>query len=380
MLDPAAVRGKFLLLTPLTQQPSNIPAFLESEGYKRYLAAAAEAAGVGLIGPISPALVRFVMEPNPAQAAVDNPSTKNGTYAFTMTPKAAEALLGMPVAQATKGATGATVTASISFIDKKQPGQNVVAILRGSDPRWKGEYIAIGAHNDHVGFSRNSLDHDSLRAFNTIARPGGVEDQPRQPSAEEWARINAMKDSLHALHGGPRRDSINNGADDDGSGSVGVLEIAEAFAKSSTKPKRSIIFIWHTGEEMGMFGSGYFTQNPTVPRDSIMATLNIDMIGRGGAADVENGGPGYLQLIGSRRLSTELGDIVEAVNKDTKAGFTFDYQYDANGEPHQFYCRSDHWSYGKWGSRSRSFRPAATATTTCARMSRSTSITTSSRA
>ena len=74
----------------------------------------------------------------------------------------------------------------------------------------------------------------------------------RQPTPEEWTRINAMKDSLHALHGGPRRDSINNGADDDGSGSMGVLEIAEAFAKGPTKPKRSILFVWHTGEEMGM--------------------------------------------------------------------------------------------------------------------------------
>jgi hypothetical protein len=349
MLDPAAVRGKVLLLTPLSPQPANIQEFVGSAGYQRFLALTREAAAVALVGNIPPGLVRFVMEPTANMASVDDPHANEGPYALTITPKAADALLGKPIAQATKGATGATVTANIKFINNKQPGQNVIAILRGSDPQWKGEYIAIGAHNDHVGFSRTALDHDSLRAYNTIARPGGAEDQPRQPTAEEWTRINALKDSLHALHGGPRRDSINNGADDDGSGSMGVLEIAEAFAKSPTKPKRSIIFVWHTGEEMGMYGSGYFTQNPTVPRDSIMAALNIDMIGRGAASDVPNGGPGYLQLIGSRRLSTELGDIVEAVNKDTKAGFTFDYQYDANGEPHQFYCRSDHWSYGKWG-------------------------------
>ena len=349
LLDPAAVRGKFLLLTPLTPQPSNVQAFVATEGYKRFLALTREAAGVALVGNIPPALARFIMEPNPAQASVYDPNPQQAPYNFTVTPQAAERLLGKPLAQATRGTTGATVSASVSFMTKKQPGQNVVAILRGSDPAWKGEFIAIGAHNDHVGFSRNSVDHDSLRAFNTVARPGGVEDQPRQPTPEEWTRINAMKDSLHALHGGPRRDSISNGADDDGSGSMGVLEIAEAFAKSPTKPKRSILFVWHTGEEMGMLGSGYFTQNPTVPRDSIVGALNIDMIGRGAATDVPNGGPGYLQLIGSRRLSTEMGDLVEAVNKDTKAGFTFDYQYDANNEPHQFYCRSDHWSYGKWG-------------------------------
>ncbi len=345
--DPSLARGKLLVLTPLTQQPSNVAAFVNSDGYKRFQALVAEAAGVAVIGPIPPQFARFIMEPS--GVLLDDPDTKEAPYTFTVTPKAGEALFGKPIAEVTKGATGATVTANIKFINKPGPGQNVVAILRGSDPKLKGQFVAIGAHNDHVGFSHTALDHDSVRAFNSIARPGGVEDQPRTPSAEEWTRIRTMIDSLHALHGGTRPDSINNGADDDGSGSMGVLEIAEAFAKGNVKPKRSILFVWHTGEELGMFGSGYFTDHPTVARDSIVAQLNIDMIGRGGVNDVPNGGPGYLQLIGSRRLSTELGDIVEAVNKDTKAGFTFDYQFDGNGEPHQYYCRSDHWSYGKWG-------------------------------
>jgi hypothetical protein len=72
-------------------------------------------------------------------------------------------------------------------------------------------------------------------------------------------------------------------------------------------------------------------------------------VGRGGPDDVPNGGPGYLQLIGSRRLSTELGDIVEAVNRSGSHGFTFDYQYDTNGNPHQYYCRSDHYEYARYG-------------------------------
>jgi hypothetical protein len=87
-----------------------------------------------------------------------------------------------------------------------------------------------------------------------------------------------------------------------------------------------------------------------VPRDSIVAQLNVDMIGRGGADDpVPSGGASYLQLLGSRRLSKELGDLVEYVNTTTKAGFKFDYQFDADGDPHNYYCRSDHWAYARYG-------------------------------
>ena len=91
------------------------------------------------------------------------------------------------------------------------------------------------------------------------------------------------------------------------------------FAGAKTRPKRSLLFVWHTGEELGLYGSEYFTDNPTVPRDSIVAQLNIDMIGRGEATDLPGGGPDYLQLLGSRRLSTEFGDLVEKVNKGRQA-------------------------------------------------------------
>jgi Zn-dependent M28 family amino/carboxypeptidase len=166
-----------------------------------------------------------------------------------------------------------------------------------------------------------------------------------------------MTDSLHAIHG-MRLDSIYNGADDDGSGSVAVLEIAEAFSKMKKSPKRSIIFVWHAGEETGLWGSDYFTENPTVPREQIVAQLNMDMVGRGRASDVTgsamdggllHGGVGYLQLVGSRRLSTELGDLVESVNQRQKLGFRFDYAIDANGHPQNIYCRSDHYMYARWG-------------------------------
>ena len=107
-----------------------------------------------------------------------------------------------------------------------------------------------------------------------------------------------------------------------------------------------------------MLGSTYFTDHPTVPRDSIVAQLNIDMVGRGRATDATGedkngkllfGGPGYLQLIGARRLSTELGDLVERTNTSGKLGFNFDYSLDANGHPQNIYCRSDHWAYARYG-------------------------------
>jgi hypothetical protein len=131
----------------------------------------------------------------------------------------------------------------------------VIAILPGTDPVLSHEYVAIGAHNDHIGVADTVVDHDSLKVYNELAQPQGADGEPKDLTPDEWRRVNAMKDSLHRLHGGPRPDSIYNGADDDGSGTVSVLEIAEAFAKGPVKPKRSMLFIWHAGEEKGLWGS-----------------------------------------------------------------------------------------------------------------------------
>ena len=230
--------------------------------------------------------------------------------------------------------------------------RNVVAILRGSDPVLRNEYVAIGAHNDHIGIrSGGPVDHDSLRAYNTeLTRLGAPvwdrSSRARRDSLRPQIHINV--DSLHKIRPA-RLDSISNGADDDGSGTVTVLEIAEALNAMPVKPKRSILFVWHTGEEKGLLGSKWFTDNPTVPREQIVAQLNMDMVGRGSAADIAGGGPDYLQLVGSRRVSTELGDIVEAVNSSLQRPFKFDYQFDANGHPERIYCRSDHYSYARYG-------------------------------
>jgi Zn-dependent M28 family amino/carboxypeptidase len=269
-----------------------------------------------------------------------------------MTRAGAEALLGTSIDAATKGQAGKAVQADIRFKDDPAPARNVVGVIRGSDPKLRGEYVALGAHNDHVGVGAQAVDHDSLHLYNEaryairgmVAR--GQQATPEQDAAVAAIRINY--DSVRAVRP-VRLDSIRNGADDDGSGSVTLLELAEAFQKALVKPKRSLVFVWHVGEEKGLLGSRWYSDHSTVPRDSIVAQLNMDMVGRGDKSDLPVGGPTYLQLVGSRRLSTELGDIVEAVNKTEKMPFRFDYQFDANGHPENIYCRSDHYNYARWG-------------------------------
>lgn len=239
------------------------------------------------------------------------------------------------------------------------PARNVVAILPGSDPALRGEYVAIGAHNDHIGFNHAPVDHDSIRIFNHIVRPEGAENQGAQATPQQQAQVDSTLAAWRRAHPGTSRpDSIFNGADDDGSGSVSVLEIAEQFAAAKSKPKRSLLFVWHVGEEKGLFGSTFFTDHPTVTRDSIVAQLNMDMVGRGDAWDVTgttkeglplHGNPNYLQLIGSHRLSSELGDLIEKVNTEDRHGLQFDYALDANGHPDNIYCRSDHYEYARYG-------------------------------
>lgn len=276
-------------------------------------------------------------------------------------PDAAAKLFDTPAAQLAAGTAGKTAAFDLKVVitPVASPARNVVGIIPGSDPKLKNEYVAIGAHNDHVGFNMRPVDHDSIRIFNHIVRPGGAEQGAKQATPDEQTQVNADLAAWRAAHpNSARADSISNGADDDGSGTVSVLEIAEKFAAAKKKPKRSLLFVWHVGEEKGLLGSAYYTDHPTVPRDSIVAQLNMDMVGRGDAWDVTGeskdgvtlrGNPNYLQLVGSRRLSTELGDLVEQVNTQGKHGFVFDYGLDANGHPMNIYCRSDHYEYARYG-------------------------------
>jgi hypothetical protein len=302
----------------------------------------------------------FVVRPT---QFIDNPGVAQALSRPTIffTPTSAAKLFDQPMADLKPGTAGKAVSYSIrAKIDPVPfPARNVVAILPGSDPKLKGEYVAIGAHNDHVGFNHTPVDHDSIRIFNHIVRPGGAEDQGKRATLEQQAEVNKQLADWRGSHPGTSRaDSISNGADDDGSGSVSVLEIAEKLVAQNPKPKRSVLFVWHVGEEKGLLGSAYFTDHPTVPRDSIVAQLNIDMVGRGDAWDMTgttkegaeiHGNPNYLQVVGSRRLSTELGDLVEKVNTEGKHGLAFDYAIDADGHPANIYCRSDHYEYARYG-------------------------------
>jgi hypothetical protein len=269
---------------------------------------------------------------------------------ISVTKAAASAMFTAPFDQLAVGAAGLPLSGSAGFIDgpTEAPAYNVVGIVRGSDSKLRNTYVAIGAHHDHVGMGP-PVDHDSIRAFNQVVRVRGADDPPpREVTDEQWAKIHAVLDSLHRVHG-VRLDSIFNGADDDGSGTVLALEIAEAFAKASPKPKRSLLFVWHTAEEKGLYGAQYYSDHPTVPRDSIVAQVNMDQMGRGDPVDNPPGGPNALVVIGPRRLSSELGAMVEKVNARAEHRFTLDYEFDRDNDPTNAYCRSDHYMYARYG-------------------------------
>lgn len=161
-----------------------------------------------------------------------------------------------------------------------------------------------------------------------------------------------LKDELvvvtsHYDHLGRRGDKIFNGADDDGSGTAGVMEMAQAFAMAKADgngPRRSLLFIAFTGEEKGLLGSEYYAANPVFPLENTVTNLNMDMIGRN---DDENyNGKDYVCLVGSDKLSTELHEISEKANA-TYTNLDLNYVYNDENHPEQIYYRSDHWNFAK---------------------------------
>lgn len=152
--------------------------------------------------------------------------------------------------------------------------------------------------------------------------------------------------SAHYDHVGSKNGVVYNGADDDGSGTVAVMQIAKAFqaAKNAGNgPKRSILFLHVTGEEHGLFGSEYYADHPVFPLANTVADLNIDMIGRD---DPENRGKNYVYVIGSEMLSSELKVINEQANKATN-NLELNYKYDDPKDPDRLYYRSDHYNFAK---------------------------------
>ena len=175
---------------------------------------------------------------------------------------------------------------------------NVLAFLPGSDPELQNELLIITSHYDHIGI----IDGE-----------------------------------------------INNGADDDGSGTVTVLEIAESFMeafKNGDGPRRSVLFMNVVGEEKGLLGSEWYADNPVYPLEMTIANLNIDMIGR--VDEAHEGTENYIYLIGADKLSTELHDISEKANKE-HTNLELDYTFNAPDDPNRFYYRSDHYNFAKNG-------------------------------
>ena len=204
----------------------------------------------------------------------------------------------LPDLEALKGSVtrNVTITAALASTNEPIDTENVVAFIEGAEK--PNEYLIISSHLDHIGISGDG--------------------------------------------------SINNGADDDGSGTVALLEIAEAFqlaSKAGNKPKRSVVFLHVTGEEKGLLGSRYYTDyNPVFPLEETVANLNIDMIGR--IDPKREGNRNYVYLIGSDKLSSELHTLSEAIN-DKYTNIELDYTFNDENDPNRFYYRSDHYNFAK---------------------------------
>ncbi|MGN7205601.1 M28 family peptidase [Pedobacter sp. SAFR-022] len=198
----------------------------------------------------------------------------------------------------------ADVSASAMKKEEKLRADNVLGFLEGSDPKLKSEVLVISAHYDHEGLTTSGDD------------------------------------------------KVFNGADDDGSGTTGVIMMAEAFAKAKKAgkgPKRSILFLAVVGEEKGLLGSDWYSENPIFPLKNTIADLNIDMIGRTGTEyQTRPDSTNYIYVIGSDKLSTELRQISEAANK-TYTKLHLDYKFDDPNDTERIYYRSDHYNFAKHG-------------------------------
>ena len=198
--------------------------------------------------------------------------------------------------------------------------RNVVGLVRGTDAKLRDSYVGLGAHLDHVGYQQFAPTGGGAGPIATC--PGQSRPTPRPG------------------------DIINNGADDDGSGTVSLMAVAKAFA-TGQKPKRSVLFVWHSGEEDGLHGSRYMSDHPVLPIEQMVAMLNIDMVGRNRCDDPAQADTVY--LVGSERISTELHNLSEQANAALPRKMTLDYEYNDTNDTESLYTRSDHYSYASKG-------------------------------
>lgn len=313
------VKGKIVLTI------SAIPAGIDASKLTDNEHGAAAAKAHGAIGILAIPPQRFIRLMRDKSALQRFASRESITLAqanevrlpsLTLTPDAAEKMLatiGLDLNDAYEEAAKkqpapakdlkASAKISVAFEQTRKQTQNVVGILEGTDPQLKNEYVVFSAHYDHLKTGANG--------------------------------------------------EIYHGADDDGSGTSAVLAIAHAM--SLQRPKRSIMIVFHAGEELGLLGSEYNTDiAPAVPLERIDADLNIDMIGRSKPAGDNQPEDEHLTdsktvyLVGSNRISPELHELSEETNKEFQK-LRLDYYYNDPNNPERIYFRSDHWNYAKHG-------------------------------
>jgi hypothetical protein len=216
-----------------------------------------------------------------------------------------------------------------------------------------GEYLINHYKTNNVPFPKGATNYYQ-KIPSAFLKDQSNDDLP--DSENIWAFIEGSEKpneiiviSAHYDHIGIENGEVYNGADDDGSGTVALLEIAQAFQmakKEGYGPKRSVLFLHVTGEEHGLLGSSYYTDNPLFPMANTVTDINIDMIGR--HDEFHNESSNYVYLIGSDYLSTDLYNICESVNKNYVNLF-LDYKFNDKSDPNRFYYRSDHYNFAKYG-------------------------------
>ncbi len=224
----------------------------------------------------------------------------------------------------------------------------------GSEGQKKaGKYMIDQYKEDKIPFPKGAEDYYQKVP---AAFMNGKRNTKLPDSENIWAFIEGSEKpeeivvlSAHYDHIGIHDGEIHNGADDDGSGTVALMEIAQAFQKAKKEgngPKRSILILHVTGEEHGLHGSRFYSENPLFPLKNTVADVNIDMIGRRDAAHENDGN--YIYLIGSDYLSSDLHAICEKANKEF-VGLNLDYKFNDRNDPNKFYYRSDHYNFAKNG-------------------------------
>ncbi|MBB6613118.1 M28 family peptidase [Pontibacter sp. Tf4] len=304
-VDTASLKGKMLVT-----MVGNITDFEKKMNDLGQVARKAEAASIMyVLSPEAFTMMNQRYANRLRQASISMPGKTNNrrTTTFIASPALGAAILGTTPANLSATATNYKPEASIKVLTQRNttplPTENILGFIEGSDK--KDEIVVVTAHYDHVGMEESAQGDDK----------------------------------------------IFNGANDDGSGTVAVIELAEAFAqakKDGKGPRRSILFMTVTAEEKGLLGSEYYSNNPIFPLENTVANVNIDMIGRMDFDYEKQNDSNYIYVIGADKLSSELHAINEEANQKY-VNLKLDYKYNDENDPNRFYYRSDHYNFAKHG-------------------------------